>query len=181
MTEMATEPATQLLTVDVTVNGHRYERSVEARISLADFLRDDLGLTGTKLGCEHGVCGACTVLVDGKATRSCLMLAVQAAGREIETVEGLATGRELTPLQDAFHRHHALQCGFCTAGVLMTTTALLNENGSPSRDEIREALSANLCRCTGYQTIIDAIAEIADGGMKATPEVGVDHPAPGQD
>jgi carbon-monoxide dehydrogenase small subunit len=165
----------------VTVNGQRYERAVEARVSLADFLRDELGLTGTKLGCEHGVCGACTVLVDGKAARSCLMLAVQVGGRHIQTVEGLASGRELTPLQDAFHRHHALQCGFCTAGVLMTATALLSENPSPSRDEIREALSANLCRCTGYQTIIDAIADIADGGTKATADADADRPAAGQD
>jgi carbon-monoxide dehydrogenase small subunit len=178
MTDVATEQAMQLMAVAVTVNGQRYERSVEARISLADFIRDELGLTGTKLGCEHGVCGACTVLVDGNAARSCLMLAVQANGRHIQTVESLASGRELSPLQDAFHRHHALQCGFCTAGVLMTTTALLNENPSPSRDEIREALSANLCRCTGYQTIIDAIAEIADGDGKTAE---VDRPAAGQD
>ncbi len=162
-----TEVATELLTVDVTVNGRWYERLVEPRISLADFLRDELQLTGTKLGCEHGVCGACTVLVDGAAVRSCLMLAVQARGRDVRTVEGLGAGRELTPLQDAFHRHHALQCGFCTAGVLMTTTALLSENPSPSQEEIREALSANLCRCTGYQTIIDAVAEVAANGVRA--------------
>jgi carbon-monoxide dehydrogenase small subunit len=113
------------------------------------------------------VCGACTVLVDGAAVRSCLMLAVQARGGEITTVKGLGTGPELTPLQEAFRRHHALQCGFCTAGMLMTATALLHDNPSAGTDEIREAVSANLCRCTGYQTIIDAVAEVADGGMRA--------------
>jgi carbon-monoxide dehydrogenase small subunit len=162
MTEITTGP----LTVELTVNGRQLGGRAEPRISLADFLRDELQLTGTKLGCEHGVCGACTVLVDGAAIRSCLMLAVQAAGREVKTIEGLGSGPELTELQAAFHRHHALQCGFCTAGVLMTTTALLDENPSPSREEIREALSANLCRCTGYQTIIDAVAELAGNGAR---------------
>jgi aerobic-type carbon monoxide dehydrogenase small subunit (CoxS/CutS family) len=164
MTEVATEP----LTVELTVNGRQFERRVEPRISLADFLREELQLTGTKLGCEHGVCGACTVLLDGAAVRSCLMLAIQAGGRDVTTVEGLGSGPELTQLQEAFHRHHALQCGFCTAGVLMTTTALLHENPAAGREEIREALSANLCRCTGYQTIIDAVAEVAGSGMNAT-------------
>ena len=164
MTEVATEP----LTVELTVNGRQFERRVEPRISLADFLREELQLTGTKLGCEHGVCGACTVLLDGAAVRSCLMLAIQAGGRDVTTVEGLGSGPELTQLQEAFHRHHALQCGFCTAGVLMTATALLHENPSAGREEIRESLSANLCRCTGYQTIIDAVAEVADSGMNAT-------------
>jgi aerobic-type carbon monoxide dehydrogenase small subunit (CoxS/CutS family) len=156
-----TDMATEQFLVEVSVNGRTFSRQVEPRISLADFIRDELQLTGTKLGCEHGVCGACTILVDGKAVRSCLMLAVQANGRELRTVEGLASGAKLTPLQEAFRRHHALQCGFCTAGVLMTTTALLAENPSPSSVEIREALSANLCRCTGYQTIIDAVADVA--------------------
>jgi aerobic-type carbon monoxide dehydrogenase small subunit (CoxS/CutS family) len=165
-----TEVATEFLAVELTVNGQRFERQVQPRISLADFIRDELRLTGTKLGCEHGVCGACTVLVDGAAVRSCLMLAVQAGGRDVKTVESLATGPQLSPLQEAFHRHHALQCGFCTAGVLMTATALLEDNPSPGKDEIREALSANLCRCTGYQTIIDAIAEVADGGVPAMAE-----------
>jgi carbon-monoxide dehydrogenase small subunit len=174
-----TEVATGLLTVELTVNGQRFERRVEPRISLADFLRDELQLTGTKLGCEHGVCGACTVLVDGAAVRSCLMLAVQARGGEITTVEGLGTGPELTPLQEAFHRHHALQCGFCTAGMLMTATALLRDTPSPGREEIREALSANLCRCTGYQTIIDAVAEVADGGMRAMAGALADAPRSG--
>jgi aerobic-type carbon monoxide dehydrogenase small subunit (CoxS/CutS family) len=160
--------ATELLVVELTVNGQRFERRVEPRISLGDFLRDELQLTGTKLGCEHGVCGACTVLVDEAAVRSCLMLTVQAAGRDIKTIESLGSGPELTPLQEAFRRHHALQCGFCTAGILMTTTALLQENPSPSKEEIREALSANLCRCTGYQTIIDAVAEVADSGMRSS-------------
>lgn len=160
-----TDVATETHTVEVTVNGHHFERRVEPRISLADFLREDLQLTGTKLGCEHGVCGACTVLVDGDAVRSCLTLAVQANGREITTVEGLGSGPELTRLQKAFHRHHALQCGFCTAGILMTVTALLHEKPSADREEIQDALSANLCRCTGYQTIIDAVAEVAGGGM----------------
>jgi len=163
----------------LTVNGRQFERRVEPRISLADFLRDELQLTGTKLGCEHGVCGACTVLLDGAAVRSCLMLAIQAGGRDVTTVEGLGSGPELTQLQEAFHRHHALQCGFCTAGVLMTATALLHENPSAGREEIREALSANLCRCTGYQTIIDAIAEVAGSGVNAMADAIADKPGPG--
>ena len=153
-------PALESLSVSLTVNGERYERTVPPRLTLADFLRDELELTGTKIGCEHGVCGACTVVLDGAAVRSCLVLAVQANGRSVSTVEGLATGTELNPLQEAFHRHHALQCGFCTAGFLMTATALLAEQPT-SRDGIREALSANLCRCTGYQPIVDAVAEVA--------------------
>jgi aerobic-type carbon monoxide dehydrogenase small subunit (CoxS/CutS family) len=153
-------PAPESIAVSLAVNGERYERTVLARLTLADFLRDELQLTGTKLGCEHGVCGACTVVLDGAAVRSCLVLAVQANGRSVTTVEGLATGTELNPLQEAFHRHHALQCGFCTAGFLMTATALLAEQPT-SRDEIREALSANLCRCTGYLPIVDAVAEVA--------------------
>ncbi|HZQ65464.1 MAG TPA: (2Fe-2S)-binding protein [Gaiellaceae bacterium] len=159
--------ATETHTVEVTVNGRHFERALEPRISLADFLRDDRQLTGTKLGCEHGVCGACTVLVDGAAVRSCLMLAVQARGREIITIEGLGSGSGLTPLQEAFHRHHALQCGYCTAGMLLTTTAFLRENPSPTEDEIRAALSANLCRCTGYQAIIDAVADFASDGARS--------------
>jgi len=153
-------PAPESLAVSLAVNGEGYERTVPARLTLADFLRDELQLTGTKLGCEHGVCGACTVVLDGAAVRSCLVLAVQANGRSVTTVEGLAAGNELNSLQDAFHRHHALQCGFCTAGFLMTATALLDQKPT-SRDEIREGLSANLCRCTGYEPIIDAVAEIA--------------------
>jgi aerobic-type carbon monoxide dehydrogenase small subunit (CoxS/CutS family) len=153
-------PTPESVSVGVTVNGAQYERTVAPRLTLADFLRDELQLTGTKLGCEHGVCGACTVVLDGAAVRSCLVLAVQANGRSVATVEGLATGTELNPLQDAFHRHHALQCGFCTAGFLMTATALLAEQPA-SREEIRQGLSANLCRCTGYEPIVDAVAEVA--------------------
>jgi carbon-monoxide dehydrogenase small subunit len=138
------------------VNGAAVEREVEARLLLSDFLRHELGLTGTHVGCEHGVCGACTVLLDGEAVRSCLMLAVQAAGHEIETVESLATGQELHPLQEAFREHHALQCGFCTPGILMTLVAFLGDHPEPSEGEVRRALSGNLCRCTGYQNIVDA-------------------------
>jgi aerobic-type carbon monoxide dehydrogenase small subunit (CoxS/CutS family) len=149
------------LPVQFQLNGRRHERFVEVRITLADFLRDELELTGTKLGCEHGVCGACTVLVDGKAARSCLMLAVQASGRSILTVEGLSKHSSLNPLQSAFQQHHALQCGFCTAGFLITSTAFLAENPHPTKAQIREAISGNLCRCTGYQTIVEAIAAVA--------------------
>jgi carbon-monoxide dehydrogenase small subunit len=129
---------------------------------LSDFIRHELGLTGTHVGCEHGVCGACTILVDGAPMRSCLMLAVQANGRELSTVEGLAAapGR-LNPLQEAFRAHHALQCGFCTPGILMTLTAFLRENAKPDEAAVREALSGNLCRCTGYQNIVDAVLSLS--------------------
>src|SRR5438046_5614404 len=138
------------------------DREVEPRRLLADVLREDLGLRGTHLGCEHGVCGACTVLLDGAPIRSCLMLAVQANGRELSTVEGLATpAGELHPVQQAMHDHHGLQCGYCTPGILMTMTAFLKENPQPSEDEVREALSGNLCRCTGYQNIVDAVLAAA--------------------
>jgi carbon-monoxide dehydrogenase small subunit len=144
--------------VAVTVNENRYERRVEPRLLLSDFLRHDLGLTGTHVGCEHGVCGACTVLVDGEAVRSCLLLAVQADGHEVTTVEALAPGPEsLHPLQEAFRECHALQCGFCTPGFLMTIVPFLRENPRPSDDEIRHAISGNLCRCTGYQNIVVAV------------------------
>jgi aerobic carbon-monoxide dehydrogenase small subunit len=144
--------------VKVTVNGRTYEREVEARLLLSDFLRHDLGLTGTHVGCEHGVCGACTILVDGDPVRSCLMFAVQADGRELMTVEGLAPAPgELHPLQQAFWEAHGLQCGFCTPGFLMTLVPFLEENPSPTETEIRQALSGNLCRCTGYQHIVDAV------------------------
>jgi carbon-monoxide dehydrogenase small subunit len=142
--------------IRVTVNGRRYERTVEVRKTLADFLRDDLELTGTHLGCEHGVCGACTVIVDGAAVRSCLLFAVQMNGRDIETVEGLAEGDTLSPLQEAFREHHGLQCGFCTPGILMTLTCFLRECPDPSEAAVREAISGNLCRCTGYQNIVAA-------------------------
>jgi aerobic-type carbon monoxide dehydrogenase small subunit (CoxS/CutS family) len=139
------------------VNGATREADAEARMTLADFLREPLGLTGTHLGCEHGVCGACTVLVDGVAVRSCLMLAVQAQGREVLTVEGLADGDELHPVQQAFRETHAFQCGFCTPGFVMATVALLDEDPVPGVDTIREALAGNICRCTGYESIVDGV------------------------
>jgi aerobic-type carbon monoxide dehydrogenase small subunit (CoxS/CutS family) len=148
-------------TIRVTVNGRAYERQVEVRMTLADFIRQELNLTGTHLGCEHGVCGACTVLFNGEAVRSCLMLAVQADGVELHTVEGLAEGDQLHPLQHAFQDKHALQCGFCTPGFLMTARAFLEEKPLPTREEVREAISGNICRCTGYQPIVDAILQAA--------------------
>lgn len=147
--------------INITVNGRAYERLVEVRMTLADFIRQELDLTGTHLGCEHGVCGACTILMNGEAVRSCLMLAVQAGGARLETVEGLANGNELHPLQRAFNDHHALQCGFCTPGFLMTAVAVLKENPAPTREQAREAISGNICRCTGYQPIIDAVVQAA--------------------
>ena len=143
--------------VRVTVNGQPRDGWAEPRRLLVDFLRDDLALTGTHVGCEHGICGACTILLNGEAVRSCLMFAVQADGAELMTVEGLARDRELHPLQQAFREHHALQCGFCTPGMLMTAYDFLRSNPRPSEGEIREALSAVLCRCTGYQSIVRAV------------------------
>jgi aerobic carbon-monoxide dehydrogenase small subunit len=143
--------------ITVTVNGSRYERTVEPRLLLSDFLRHDLGLTGTHVGCEHGVCGACTVLLDGQPVRSCLMFAVQADGHEIMTVEGLGTPDNLHPLQQAFWEVHAAQCGFCTPGILMSLLPFLEENAEPAEEEIREYLAGHLCRCTGYQHIVDAV------------------------
>ena len=143
-------------TIHVTVNGRHYERTVEVRKTLADFLRDDLDLTGTHLGCEHGVCGACTIVVDGAAVRSCLLFAAQMHGEEVLTVESLADGDRLHPIQEAFWEHHGLQCGFCTPGFLMTLLCFLRENPDPSEGEIREAISGNLCRCTGYINIVKA-------------------------
>ena len=141
----------------ITVNGVRHERRVEPRLLLSDFVRQELELTGTHVGCEHGVCGACTVLMDGEPVRSCIMLAVQADGHEIQTVEALAgPGGELNPLQNAFRDAHGLQCGFCTPGFLMTLTAFLRDNPTPTDAEIRDVLSGNLCRCTGYQHIFEA-------------------------
>jgi aerobic-type carbon monoxide dehydrogenase small subunit (CoxS/CutS family) len=149
--------------IQLLVNGTSYRRGVESRMLLSDFLRHELLLAGTHVGCEHGVCGACTVLLDGMAIRSCLMLAVQANGHELSTVEGLATpAGELHPVQKAMHDHHGLQCGYCTPGILMTMTAFLEENPRPSEQEVREALSGNLCRCTGYQNIVDAMLAAAD-------------------
>ncbi len=147
--------------VELTVNGTTRRGSVEARRTLADFLREDLGLTGTHLGCEHGVCGACTVLVDGQPARSCLLLAVQARGAEVRTIEGLAEDGEMNRLQQAMWESHGFQCGFCTPGFLMQITALLAENPAPSEDEIREALSGNLCRCTGYESIVNGVLRAA--------------------
>ena len=140
--------------IKLRINGNEAEREVETRMTLADFLRLEMELTGTHLGCEHGVCGACTVLVDGQSARSCLMLAVQAAGREVTTVEGLAVGGALNPLQQAFWENHGLQCGFCTPGMLMTLTEFLQSNPDPSEAQVRDAISGNICRCTGYQSIV---------------------------
>ena len=148
--------------IALKVNGQAYEREVETRVHLADFLRHDLELTGTHVGCEHGVCGACTVLVDGRAARSCLMLAVQAAGAEITTVEGLGTPDDLHPLQQAFWAHHGLQCGFCTPGMLLTLVDFLRDHPAPSEAEVRDAISGNLCRCTGYQSIVEAALAAAE-------------------
>jgi aerobic-type carbon monoxide dehydrogenase small subunit (CoxS/CutS family) len=147
--------------ITVELNGRACEGEVEPRTLLSDFIRHQAGLTGTKVGCEHGVCGACTVQLDGVPVRSCLMLAVQAAGRSVLTVEGLADGSELHPLQRAFTEHHALQCGFCTAGFLLSAEAFLRAHPDPDDVEIREALAGNLCRCTGYQGIVDAVRSAA--------------------
>ena len=149
----------QLFDIKLTVNGREYTGRVEPRMTLADFLRGELNLTGTHLGCEHGVCGACTILVDGEAVRSCLLLAVQADGAELMTVEGLAQGEQLHPLQQAFQDNHALQCGFCTPGFLMTAYAFLQENPHPTEGEVRRGISGNICRCTGYAPIIQAIVQ----------------------
>jgi carbon-monoxide dehydrogenase small subunit len=143
--------------ITLNINGRDYTVQAEARRTLVDVIRDDCGLTGTHIGCEHGVCGACTIILDDEAVRSCLMFAVQANGADILTVEGLAQGDELHPIQQAFWEEHGLQCGFCTPGFLITTLAFLRENAAPTEQEIREALSGNLCRCTGYQNIIKAV------------------------
>ncbi len=147
--------------IRVTVNGKTYARSVEARYLLADFLRHDLGLKGTHIGCEQGVCGACTVMIDGRVARSCLQFAVAADGAAVTTIEGLASEEALHPIQAAFHDNHALQCGYCTPGFLMTTIELLRENPTPSDDDIRTALTNNMCRCTGYVNIVKAVADAA--------------------
>ena len=159
--------------ISLTVNGVKFEGPIEVRITLADFLREELDLTGTHLGCEHGVCGACTILVDGQAVRSCLMLAVQADGASLTTIEALASlskdesgDKALHPLQRAFNQHHALQCGFCTPGLLMTAYALLQENPHPTEEQVREAISGNLCRCTGYIGIVNAILQVARSGER---------------
>jgi carbon-monoxide dehydrogenase small subunit len=155
--------------LEVSVNGRVLRGEAEPRMTLADFLRDQLGLTGTHLGCEHGVCGACTILLDGRSVRSCLLLAVQAEGHELTTVEGLAAADgALHPIQEAFSEHHGLQCGFCTPGFLMSVCELLADNPSPTEGEIREHLSGNLCRCTGYQNIVEAVLAAA-GQLREVP------------
>jgi carbon-monoxide dehydrogenase small subunit len=151
------DDVSDLVNVKLIVNGTKYERSVEPRLLLSDFLRHELSLTGTHVGCEHGVCGACTILLDEQPVRSCLMFAVQANGHEVRTVEGLGTIEQLHPLQEAFHQAHGVQCGFCTPGILMTMVPFLEKNRKPNEEEIREALSGNICRCTGYEFIVDAV------------------------
>lgn len=160
---MSSEPATSR-TVTVTVNGDEVTREVSARKLLVHFLRDDLDLTGTHVGCDTGSCGACTIHLDGVAVKSCAVLAVQADGASVTTVEGLADGDELTVLQQSFHEHHALQCGYCTPGMLMSATALLAENPRPSEDEVKVALQGNICRCTGYWNIVEAVVAAGKGG-----------------
>lgn len=145
--------------IALIVNGEEVQARVPARLNLADFLRHDVGLTGTHVGCEHGVCGACTVIVDGKLVRSCLMLAVQCEGASIETIEGADASGRLERLQQAFHRRNALQCGFCTPAMLLTAAELLRNNPAPTREEVRDWISGNFCRCTGYQSIVDAVME----------------------
>jgi carbon-monoxide dehydrogenase small subunit len=154
-------PEQELRALEVTVNGARHRCTVEPRLSLADFLRHELGLTGTHVGCEHGVCGACTILLDGQPVRSCILSAVQVDGARVETVESLAEGDLLHPLQDAFCEHGALQCGFCTPGFLLTALEFLRRHPDPSETQVREALSGNICRCTGYQSIVAAVLDAA--------------------
>jgi aerobic carbon-monoxide dehydrogenase small subunit len=160
-------------TIKTCINGSPVERTVEPRVSAADFLRHHLGLTGTHVGCEHGACGACTISVDGAAVRSCLMLAVQLNGKEVATVESLGTPEALSPLQKAFSEHHALQCGFCTPGVLMTVQTFLDnapQDHVPSEDEARELLSGNVCRCTGYQGMVEAVRSVCEQRAAAAKE-----------
>jgi len=157
----------EVMNITVTVNGTQYRRTVEPRLLLSDFLRHDLGLTGTHVGCEHGVCGACTVLLDDVPVRSCLVFAVQANNHRVTTVEALGTPDNLHPIQEAFRESHAVQCGFCTPGILMSLVPFLQENPDPTEQQIREAISGNLCRCTGYQHIVDAV-KLAAEKMKAS-------------
>lgn len=153
---------TQSVSVMVNVNGQEYKREVEPRLLLSDFLRHELGLTGTHVGCEHGVCGACTILLDGGSIRSCLVFAVQADGHSITTVEGLASDGKLHPIQQSFWEAHGLQCGYCTPGILMNLVPFIKQNPNPTEEEIRHAISGNLCRCTGYQHIVDAVKLAAE-------------------
>lgn len=164
---MSDIPFTYKQTIRLRINGQEFEREVEVRRLLADFLRHEIGLTATHLGCEHGVCGACTIMLNGESVRACLLLAVQADGGEIMTLEGLADGENLHPLQQAFWDHHALQCGFCTSGFLMSAYDLLQKNPHPTENEIRHGLSGNLCRCTGYANIIKAVQAVAKGESKS--------------
>ena len=164
--------------ISLTVNGKPYAAPAEPRKLLSDFIREDLGLTGTHVGCEHGVCGACTILLDGQPVRSCLLFAVQADGAELLTVEGLARGEELHPIQEAFWEAHGLQCGFCTPGFLITTLAFLREQPAPDERQIREALSGNLCRCTGYQNIVKAVQIASERMQGRVPEPGCYAPGP---
>ena len=152
-------------TISLNVNGVTYDKEIEPRMLLSDFIRHELDLTGTHVGCEHGICGSCTILMDGLPVRSCLTFALQAEGKAIETVESLDTNGELSPLQNAFWENQGLQCGFCTPGILMSMKAFLKENPKPTRDEIREALSGNLCRCTGYHDIVDSVAAAAEAAL----------------
>ena len=160
--------------VQVTVNGQRHDATVEPRLLLSDFLRQDLGLTGTHVGCEHGVCGACTILLDGESVRACLLLAVQADGHDIMTVEGLSPLGTLHPLQTAFHESHALQCGFCTPGILMSLIPFLRDHPAPDERAIREALAGNLCRCTGYQNIVAAVRRATAEGSRPSSGASAD-------
>ena len=153
----------QALVTTLTVNGTQVTRSIQPRQHLVDFLREELGLTGSHIGCEHGVCGACTIRVNGEIVRGCLMLAVQANGCRVDTIEGLSDSKELAKIQQAFHRHNALQCGFCTPGMLMAAQDLIKQSRKASREEIRAHISGNYCRCTGYQAIVDAIDEVING------------------
>jgi aerobic carbon-monoxide dehydrogenase small subunit len=164
--------------VTLSINGREYHGRAEPRKTLADFIREDCGLTGTHLGCEHGVCGACTILMDGDAVRSCLLFAVQAEGTELRTVEGLADGDHLHPIQQAFWEHHGLQCGFCTPGFLMTAVAFLRDHPRPTEREIREGLAGNLCRCTGYQNIVKAVAAAAEMLTSTSPVTTTSRAAP---
>ena len=152
----------QMIPITVTVNGKQYQRTVEPRLLLSDFLRHDLGLTGTHVGCEHGVCGACTILFDGEPTRSCLVFAVQTNGHEVRTVESLGTPENLHPVQEAFMETHSLQCGYCTPGFLMTIVPFLEKNPHPTEEQIREVVTGNLCRCTGYTNMLEAVKLAAE-------------------
>jgi len=166
----------QAVSISLTVNGSQITRTVEPRMHLADFLREELHLTGTHIGCEHGICGACTVLMNGDSVRACLTFAVQADGAEIITVEGLGSVDDLSRLQQAFREHHALQCGFCTPGMLMTVVDLMRKKIPPTQDDVRDALSGNLCRCTGYQFIVEAVLDVmaANGGAAPNEAEGND-------